>query len=48
MHTCTNTIKTSKGTRTMSRRLARIHRRQSVQAKTRTMVISDVPPGGID
>ncbi|QCD86565.1 hypothetical protein DEO72_LG3g1089 [Vigna unguiculata] len=27
----------------MSRRVARIHRRQAVQAKTRTMLITDVP-----
>jgi len=34
--------------RTVSRRLAGIHRRQAVQAKTKTMIISDVPPGGRD
>jgi len=32
----------------MSRRLAGIHRRQAVQAKIRTVGISDVPPGGMD
>jgi len=32
----------------VSRRVAEIHRRQAVQAKTRTAPISDVPPGGTD
>jgi len=32
----------------MSRRLAGIHRRQAVQAKTITGIISDVPPSGKD
>jgi len=48
MNTGTNSIKTTKETRTMSRPLAEIHRRQAVQAKTRTMLITDVPPGGRD
>jgi len=48
MNIGTISIKTTKETRTMSRRLAGIHRRQAVQAKTRTMLITDVPPGGRD
>jgi len=48
MNTGTNNIKTTKETRTMSRRLAGIHRRQAVQAKIRTMLIIDVPPGSRD
>ena len=48
IRTCTNSNKQQQRPRTMSRYLAGIHRRQAIQTKTRTRLITDVPPGGRD
>jgi len=48
IRTYTNSNKHQQGPRTESRRLAGIHRRQAIQTKKRTKLITDVPPGGRD